>query len=532
MKKTITLSIATLFALGLMSFDRLYSTGEPDSTGSPADGGATCLNCHTGNAINAAGGSVTISSSPSLAGGYTPGADYTISVTVAKPGQSQFGFDFEALKSGNTDGGSLTVLNSATQIMVGAGPTNMVHTDATITGPSTQTFTFKWTAPVVSTGTVTFYASGNAADGDGGTSGDFIYTTSLAVNESVPAAGITITDADFSNLPVNNFLNTDTLPVVAITPGSAGANVTWDFTALNTDQNISNILITPSGGLLSSYFPTANRCLKQGTTDHFYFDEQTSGLNLLGFAGDVLQNGAPYEAVVLSNPETIITFPSSYNTTFNDVSAYDVTFEYNGTYSGVQVDSVREKETTTINSLVDGYGTVKTPAYATGFPCIRQFITKVSVDSTWAKIVNPISGLHYWINTSGSTDTYKSYSYITNSLGPIVDIQMKANATGSSNTDISEVKWNPYDPTSVSKYSNSEIVVYPNPASENLIINKISNENMNVVIYDIMGREVLTAALNGKSTKMSVASLANGTYILKMFNKGAVVQTNNVIINK
>ncbi|OFY85080.1 MAG: hypothetical protein A3F72_04865 [Bacteroidetes bacterium RIFCSPLOWO2_12_FULL_35_15] len=528
MKKNFTLSIATLFALGLMSFDILYSTGEPDYTGSPADGGADCTSCHSG-IVNTGEGSVTIASSPSLATGYAAGADYTISITVAKAGQTAFGFGFEALKSGNTDGGILSAINAGSQSLVGTGPTNMVHNGSGI-GTGTFTFTFNWKAPAASTGTVTFYAAGNASDDDGTSSGDFVYTTSLVVNEAA-AAGITITNADFTNLPVNNFQNTDTLPVVAISPGAAGANVTWDFTALNADINISNNIITPSGGLLASFFPTANRCLKQGTTDHFYFDEQPSELNLLGYAGDILQNGTPYEAVVLSNPETIITFPSTYNTTFNDVSAYDVKFEYNGTYSGFQIDSVREKETITISSLIDGYGTVITPTHTTGFPCIRQFVTKVSVDSTWAKIVNPLSGLHYWINTSGTTSTFKSYSYITNSFGPIVDIQMKADATGSANTDISEVKWNPATPVGIAKYSNSDITVYPNPAAEYLIVNKTSNENLNVVMYDIMGREVLTSTVNGQSAKISIASLANGTYILKMFNKGAIVQTNNLIIN-
>ena len=529
LKKTITLSIAAIFALGLMSFDILYSTGEADYTGSPADAGADCTSCHTGT-VNTGGGSVTIASSPSLASGYTAGTDYTISVTVTKAGQTAFGFGFEALKSGNTDGGILSSINAGSQSMAGAVSTNMVHNGSGI-GTGTFTFTFNWKAPATSTGTVTFYAAGNATDDDGTAGGDYVYTTSLVVNEAVAAAGITITAADYSNLPANNFQNTDTLPVAAITPGAAGANVTWDFTALNANVTVSNTLITPSTGLLASSFPTANMCLNQGNTDYLYFDQQSSELNLLGYAGDILQNGAPYEAVVLSNPETIITYPSTYNTAFSDVSAYDASYAFNGTYSGIQVDSVREKETTTITSLVDGYGTVKTPTYATGFDCIRQFVTKVSVDSTWAKIVNPISGLHYWINTSGSTSTYKSYSYITNSLGPIVDIQMKANATGSANTDISEVKWNPVNPTGVSEHSNADIRVYPNPASEYLIINKASNENLKLVIYDIMGREVLSASINGQSNKISVASIANGTYILKMFSKGAVVQTNNVIIN-
>ena len=267
LKKTITLSIAALFALGLMSFDILYSTGEADYTGSPADGGADCTSCHTGT-VNTGGGSVTITSSPSLASGYTADADYTISVTVAKAGQTAFGFGFEALKSGNTDGGILSSINAGSQSMVGTGPTNMVHNGSGV-GTGTFTFTFNWKAPATSTGTVTFYAAGNATDDDGTASGDFVYTSSLVVSEAAAAAGIIITDADYSNLPASNFQNIDTLPVVAITPGASGANVTWDFSALNANLNVTNDLITPSTGLLGSSFPTANMCLNQGNTDYY-----------------------------------------------------------------------------------------------------------------------------------------------------------------------------------------------------------------------------------------------------------------------
>ena len=362
------------------------------------------------------------------------------------------------------------------------------------------------------------------------------YSNNIFVNTTVTGAGISITAADYTNLVGNNFQNTDTLPVAAIKPGNSGAAVTWNFTALHPYLNVSNNILTPTstGTMYSSFTaPVPNMCLKQGTADYFYFDQQPAALNFLGYVGDLLQNGST-KAVVLSNPETVITYPSSYGTAFNDVSAYDVKHAYNGVVSGITVDSVREKETITISSVIDAYGSVLLPTYAYGFPCIRQYVIKTSVDSTWAKIIDPISTLHTWVNTSGTTSTTRSYSYITNVVGgPIVDIQMKANTTGNTNTDISEVKWNPLAGfTGISTFdNNSGITVYPNPASEYLIISNTSNDNLNLVIYDLTGREVLNSVINGQSKKISVSSLANGTYILKMFNKGEVVKTNNIVIN-
>lgn len=182
-KKTILLSLAALVALGLMSFGILEAAGWPDYTGSPADGGADCTSCHADNVVNTGGGSVTITSSPSFTlGKYIPGADYTISVTVVKTGQTAFGFGFEALKASNADGGTLASINSGSQMMAGVNATNMVQNGVGI-GTGTFTFTFKWTAPIATTGTVTFYAAGNATNEDGQTTGDYVYTTSLIVNE-------------------------------------------------------------------------------------------------------------------------------------------------------------------------------------------------------------------------------------------------------------------------------------------------------------------------------------------------------------
>src|SRR5262249_59953992 len=53
------------------------------------------------------------------------------------------------------------------------------------TGSGEGSWVFTWTAPATSVGRVTFYAAGNAANGNGGTSGDFIYTTSVSIQPAV-----------------------------------------------------------------------------------------------------------------------------------------------------------------------------------------------------------------------------------------------------------------------------------------------------------------------------------------------------------
>lgn len=161
-------------------------------TGSPGETTCNTSGCHVGNALNATGGSITISA-PTLANWqYFPGAVYPISVTVSRAGCPIFGVGFEALRSTGANAGTLTAgvgttLKAAT--ILGNTRTNIVHTlNGGTSSTGSKTFTFNWTAPAAGTGTVTFYAAGNATNGSGSTSGDFIYTTSQTVTES--ATGI------------------------------------------------------------------------------------------------------------------------------------------------------------------------------------------------------------------------------------------------------------------------------------------------------------------------------------------------------
>ena len=48
------------------------------------------------------------------------------------------------------------------------------------------TFEFDWTPPSSNAGPVTFYAAGNAANGNGANTGDFIYTSSVQLNPAIP----------------------------------------------------------------------------------------------------------------------------------------------------------------------------------------------------------------------------------------------------------------------------------------------------------------------------------------------------------
>jgi hypothetical protein len=166
-----------------------YHTGSPGGrTGSPGDGGTTCTSCHTGTATTVSGWITT--NIPSQ--GYTPGQTYLVTATGTHTGVVYFGFELTAENSGGANVGTFSLTEPGRTKLV-SGNTSVTHTDGGINPiGNTNTWTMNWTAPVSGTGQVGFYAAFNAANGNGNTSGDVIYKTSLMVNEFIPPALVSI----------------------------------------------------------------------------------------------------------------------------------------------------------------------------------------------------------------------------------------------------------------------------------------------------------------------------------------------------
>ena len=167
------------------------SGADPRLTDAPGDG--NCTNCHKGTSMNASGGSVKIV----LPGDakYTPGVKQHISVQVADSTQRRWGFELTArLDSSPSSGqaGTLAATDSQTQVLCDVtgrkAPCSTARVVQFITHTTAGTrlgttggvsFSFDWTPPAADSGSITLYAAGNAANGNGTESGDHIYTTSL-----------------------------------------------------------------------------------------------------------------------------------------------------------------------------------------------------------------------------------------------------------------------------------------------------------------------------------------------------------------
>ncbi|MFN0140695.1 MAG: choice-of-anchor V domain-containing protein [Pyrinomonadaceae bacterium] len=170
-------------------------------TNAPNEG--NCTACHTTNPVNTGGGSVTISGLPL---NYLPGQQIPITVRTARDSMTAYGFQMTAIdQAGRTVGQFTLPMQNPARTQTIAGLVNnqtRIYVQHTVDGLFTNgvfgsnSWTFQWTAPAQRVGKIDFYAAGNAADGNGAPSQDFIYTTSGATLSGSATSNF---DADFQS---------------------------------------------------------------------------------------------------------------------------------------------------------------------------------------------------------------------------------------------------------------------------------------------------------------------------------------------
>ena len=191
MKKSL-LSIVILIVLSIVFYPPLIisksngSGGGGGNTNSPIDNN-NCTDCHNGT-INSGNGTSSISTNiPS--GGYVPGNMYTVTLNVSETGINKFGFETTSEDLSNNKLGTFFITNSSETQHTNSN-TAVTHTTYGNSGTNdSRVWTFDWEAPLSGSGDITFYSSALAANSNGNSNGDQVYTSSLMVSEFIATAG-------------------------------------------------------------------------------------------------------------------------------------------------------------------------------------------------------------------------------------------------------------------------------------------------------------------------------------------------------
>lgn len=170
-------------------------------TNAPSEG--NCTACHTTHPVNTGDGSVTITGLPH---DYLPGQQIQLTVRTALVGATLYGFQMTAINSQGQTVGTFTLPNdnppkmqTINGLVNGQVRQYVQHTvDGLFTNGvfGSNTWVFTWTAPAQRVGKISFYAAGNAADGTGAPTDDYIYTTSSA---ALSGSAVSNFDSDFQS---------------------------------------------------------------------------------------------------------------------------------------------------------------------------------------------------------------------------------------------------------------------------------------------------------------------------------------------
>ncbi|MDE3198095.1 MAG: IPT/TIG domain-containing protein [Acidobacteriota bacterium] len=266
-----------------------YATG-PDAGYAGVPGESTCANCHSGGKGS---GSVSVKFPNGL--NYTPGVAQNLVVTVSDPVQRRWGFQLAARQAGNstTQAGQFTPGGDGyTQLVCtspaffneqyGNGCMNsatypLQYIEHTLAGTrygqgSSASFSFTWTPPADSTGNIAIYVAGNAANGDGNTSGDHIYTANYTLS---PAAA---TSPTLPTIAKNGVVNAagyqptiQSGSWVAITGTNLSSTTrTWtaaDFVNGNFPTNLDGASVTINGNPAYVEYVSPTQINVQAPTD-------------------------------------------------------------------------------------------------------------------------------------------------------------------------------------------------------------------------------------------------------------------------
>lgn len=322
---------------------------------------------------------------------------------------------------------------------------------------------------------------------------------------SVTAFGqITITSGNFPSVGDHFVWGTDEEPS-GVTPGSAGANQSWDFTGLTEDITSDAIFVNPSSTPFAANFPEANIATSTNDTVYSYMLKNSNKASSLG---NVVVGTSGDPLIFNTVPEELLfDYPVNY------LDEWDEEF-YNQYYIATGqpgVDSMRFKSAKEKEVVVDAWGTVTIPLGT--YDVLRIKETEVSHDSTWFKI----GGV--WMLQFTSTDTYYYYDWWTNQA-PIAPFVVSMSSMDDFAT-VEDVTWVKDFLVGVDELSaRNSLSVYPNPASDYVIIQTEEKDNFNVRIINSAGQIMQHTDIQGKNVfRLDVSGLAAGLYHCVITNK-------------
>lgn len=328
------------------------------------------------------------------------------------------------------------------------------------------------------------------------------------------SAQITIDRGDFGNIGDQLYYANDTTIDANFSVGASGPSVTWDFTAtVAANYHDSSLFVDPT--TIPGAPEEANVAIIEGDAPSFF--------NITDSSVKIIVPLELFEGT--TNPQILI---SKLPFTYGSAAVKDSSMtKIQGTpedfgYTGVPFDSMRVMVDIRTTSMVDGWGSVKTPAATYDALRVKNETAidvtiqgKLPIVGTWIDV--PVEGvdekqvLYAWYAKDqkfavaeamlDTADNVVSFRYQVDSI-PVVD------------------------PTGLAKITkNIHASLQPNPVNDVLKLSFNSNysEKASLLVFDITGKIVVnqevTLTKNENELTIKTADLNNGIYFTRIVSE-------------
>jgi Secretion system C-terminal sorting domain len=288
-------------------------------------------------------------------------------------------------------------------------------------------------------------------------------------------------------------------------PGNAGANQTWDFTALAGSTGELNSCISSASTANASSFPNSNVALSSSPASMRYYRTTSAALENHGtWVGNVL---TPF-----SDPEDLVRFPFTSGNSFTD------------TWSGTYTTSYQIFRKGTTSVTADAFGTITTPA-GTFTNVLRVHFVQAYQDSFnfGAPFVITFNNDEYMWYQEGFHNQVATTFALTSSSG--------LNATGASYSSTGPVAM--VNTTDLVASAN----LFPNPAADHMTLELELplSQDVGVRVFNSLGQQVnAIEATKGNPGinrfEVAVDQLSEGIYFAKITVNGQTSSTKRFVV--
>ena len=344
-----------------------------------------------------------------------------------------------------------------------------------------------------------------------------LFTIALMFISMNMSAQITVTDADLVDIGDVIYQATDSTPSNTITIGNAGANQTWDFSALQVLEYDTTEFVDPAGTPFASAHPSANLCIEEDN-QYVYIEKNTSSFSVVGF------DAVPYSFLVAPLPlvyGSSVSIPSSVlidsvmpNIFFPDSFALFLTMGQAQT-----IDSIKIVMSLGSDVNVDAFGSIIIPMGT--FDALRVKNDIVTTTEYFAYCTDTLFNINSgWVSASAlmppTTEVQSSYQWWTNDVAAkFFLVQIEVDSIGG--IDVVEFLHTPSFPSSVTNLSTGNFNAYPIPTTYSLTVDAKNNELTTLNLVDVKGKLIVNKQFT-TSIDLDLSQIAKGIYYLNLNN--------------